>query len=118
MKGPIMTEPRDRDQEPGYRGTTGRNQGTYGTRTAEQSRQRSQYSRQILSGSQVRPPARSGSSYPANNTVLTQSQLTYAAALGVLLILGLLLWLIFGMGVASIIFFLLALGLLGGWLAF
>ena len=29
-----------------------------------------------------------------------------------------LLWLIFGMGVASIIFFLLALGLLGGWLAF
>jgi len=44
--------------------------------------------------------------------------MTYAAALGVLLILGVLLWLVFGMGVASIIFFLLALGLLGGWLAF
>jgi hypothetical protein len=42
----------------------------------------------------------------------------YAAALGGLLALGLLLWLVFGMGVASIIFFLLALGLLGGWLAF
>jgi hypothetical protein len=44
--------------------------------------------------------------------------MTYAAALGVLLVLGLVLWLLFGMGVASIIFFLLALGLLGGWLAF
>jgi hypothetical protein len=42
----------------------------------------------------------------------------YGAALGILLVLGLLLWLVFGMGVASIIFFLLALGLLGGWLAF
>jgi hypothetical protein len=49
---------------------------------------------------------------------LTQPQLLYAASLGILLVLGLLLWLIFGMGVASIIFFLLALGLLGGWLAF
>jgi hypothetical protein len=109
---------RDRDQEPGYRGTTGRSQGTYAPRSTDQAKQRSQYSRQILSGSQVRPPARGTSSYPASHAILTQSQLTYAAALGILLVLGLLLWLIFGMGVASVIFFLLALGLLGGWLAF
>lgn len=108
----------DRDREPGYRGTTGRNQSTYGSRPTDQAKQKSQYSRQILSGSQVRPPARGASSYPASHAVLTQSQLTYAAVLGILLVLGLLLWLIFGMGVASIIFFLLALGLLGGWLAF
>jgi hypothetical protein len=50
--------------------------------------------------------------------MLTHSQTLYIASLGVLLLLGLLLWLVFGMGVASIMFFLLALGLLGGWLAF
>ena len=113
-----MSDQPDRDQEPGYRGTTGRNQGTYGSRTTDHSKQKSQYSRQILSGSEVRPPTRAGSSYPSSHAVLTQSQLTYAGALGILLVIGLVLWVLFGMGVASIIFFLLALGLLGGWLAF
>ena len=113
-----MSDMPERDQDPGYRGTTGRNIGSYSTRPADPNKPRTQYQRQILSGAEVRPPTRSASSYPANHAVLTQSQLTYAGALGILLVLGILLWLIFGMGVASIIFFLLALGLLGGWLAF
>jgi len=113
-----MSELRDRDREPGYRGTTGRLTETYRDRRLIDPKQRARHSRQILSGADIRPPARSGSSYPSSNAVLTQSQFTYAAALGVLLALGLVLWLIFGMGVASIIFFLLALGLLGGFLAF
>ena len=49
---------------------------------------------------------------------LTQPQMIYAVSLVILLAIAVLLWLIFGMGVASIFFFILALGLLGGWLAF
>ena len=113
-----MSEQREEKQPPGYRGTTGRLSGTYRT-PAEQARlQRSRQNRQIFSGAEIHPPSRTLSSYPAQSTTLTQPQMLYAASLGILLVLGILLWLIFGMGVASIIFFLLALGLLGGWLAF
>jgi Flp pilus assembly protein TadB len=113
-----MSEMRDRDQERGYKGTTGRLSDTYRSRTLTDPKSKSRQTRQILSGAEIRPPSRANSSYPATNASVTPSQLTYAVALGILLVLGLLLWLIFGMGVASIIFFLLALGLLGGWLAF
>ena len=113
-----MSEQREEKQPPGYRGTTGRLAGSSRT-PAEQARlQKSRQNRQIFSGAEIRPPSRALSSYPAQSSTLTQPQLLYAASLGILLVLGVLLWLIFGMGVASIIFFLLALGLLGGWLAF
>ena len=113
-----MSEPRDQDQPRGYRGTTGRTTGTYRNAPDQERLQRSRQARQIISGADIRPPTRSPGSYPAPTTVLTQPQMLYGAALAILLVLGLLLWLIFGMSVASVIFFLLALGLLGGWLAF
>jgi hypothetical protein len=113
-----MSEHPQEKQPPGYRGTTGRLAGPNRT-PAEQARlQRSRQNRQIFSGAEIRPISRGLSSYRAPTAALTQPQQMYAAALGALAVLGILLWLIFGMGVASIIFFLLALGLLGGWLAF
>jgi hypothetical protein len=112
-----MTESDEQGHAKGYRGTTGRISGRGAQGEPLRSRSRPP-ARQILSGADIRQPLRSPGSYPAPTTVLTQPQTLYAAALGILLVLGLLLWLIFGMGVASIIFFLLALGLLGGWLAF
>lgn len=113
-----MSERQDDERPRGYRGTTGRNQGSYQRPPDADRVRRSRQARQILSGAEIRPPARVASSYPVSKAILTQPQLMYAAALGILLVLALVLWLIFGMGVASIIFFLLALGLLGGWLAF
>ena len=106
------------ESQRGYRGTTGRTTGSYRPQPDQDRLQKSRQARQIMSGADVRPPARSGSTYPVAETALTQSQMIYAVALGILLALGVLLWLIAGMGVASIFFFLLALGLLGGWLAF
>lgn len=113
-----MTERRDDERERGYRGTTGRNTGAAQRRPDPEKLARSRQARQILSGAEIRPPTRLSSSYTVSSNTFTQPQLMYAVALGILLMLGLLLWLIFGLGVASIIFFLLALGLLGGWLAF
>jgi hypothetical protein len=114
----MAEQPPEEKRQPGYRGTTGRLSGTYRT-PAEQARlKRSRQNRQIFSGAEIQPPSRSLSSYGMPPSSFTQPQMLYAAALGILLVLGVLLWLVFGMGVASIIFFLLALGLLGGWLAF
>ena len=113
-----MTDHGDEERPRGYRGVAGR-PADAGQRRPEGDRaRRSRQTRQILSGAEIRPPSRISSSYPVSNNVLTQPQQMYAVSLGILLVLGVLLWLIFGMGVASIIFFLLALGLLGGWLAF
>lgn len=111
-------EPPEEKRSPGYRGTTGRSSGAFRTPAEQVRLQRSRQSRQVFSGAEIQPPPRSLSSYGMSPSSLTQPQLLYASALGILLVLGLLLWLVFGMGVASIIFFLLALGLLGGWLAF
>ena len=113
-----MTDRQDDERPRGYRGTTGRSQLSSQPPPDRDRVARSRQARQILSGAEIRPPTRISSSYPVSTNVFTQPQLMYAAALGILLLLGLLLWLIFGLGVASIIFFLLALGLLGGWLAF
>jgi hypothetical protein len=113
-----VDDEREDTQPRGYRGTTGRTTQPFRSTPDQRGLQRSRQARQILSGAQIRPPNRALSSYPAPASTFTQPQMLYGAALGILLVLGLLLWLIFGMGVASIIFFLLALGLLGGWLAF
>ena len=113
-----MREQDEQNHPRGYRGATGRASGTYGSRPDQTGSRQPQHPRQIVSGADISPPNRSLGSYPAPTPVLTQPQMLYGAALAVLLVLGLVLWLLFGMGVASIIFFLFALGLLGGWLAF
>lgn len=117
-----MTERDDTERSPehsrGYRGATGRPPGSYRPVPDQDRIERSRHARQILSGTDIKPPVRTGSTYPVSETALTQPQVIYAVSLGILLALSILLWLIFGMGVASIFFFLLALGLLGGWLAF
>jgi len=79
---------------------------------------RARHARQILSGADVPLPSTRSNVYAAANGMFTQSQRTYLISLGVLLLLGLLLFFVFSMGVASIIFFLLALTLVAGWLVF
>lgn len=74
--------------------------------------------RQVIAGSEVRPPAPLSSSYASNAGFITPSQRTYLIAVGVLAVLAVLLWLVFSMSVASIIFFILALLLIAGWLVF
>lgn len=91
---------------------------SYRTRPVEERVERSRYARQILSGAEVVPPARLSSSWVDPASGLTESQRTYLIALGVLLVVGLVLWVTVGLSVASVIFFILALGLIGGWLAF
>lgn len=113
-----MSEHNEQKHPQRFRGTTGRLTESQERRLGSARSQQSRQMRQIISGADIRPPNRSTGRYPAPSPVLTQPQLFYSAALGVLLALGLLLWLLFGMEVASIMFFLFALGLLGGWLAF
>ena len=79
---------------------------------------RARQARQVISGSDIRPPSTHSGIYATAGGMFTQSQRTYLISLGVLLILGVLLWAVFSMGVASIIFFLLALSLIAGWLVF
>ncbi|HEY8447114.1 MAG TPA: hypothetical protein VIL01_08405 [Thermomicrobiales bacterium] len=81
---------------------------------------RARHARQVISGSEVRPPATYRlSSAPASGPALvTPTQRNYLVGIAVLLVLGLLLYLFFGFSVASIVFFLLALTLLAGWLVF
>jgi hypothetical protein len=50
--------------------------------------------------------------------MFTLTQRNYLIAVGVLLVLGVLLNLVFSFSIASIIFFLLALALLAGWIVF
>lgn len=78
---------------------------------------RARQARQVIAGVDVRPPSGPTSVY-ANTGLFTQSQRSYLIAIAVLLVFGLLLWFVFSMGVASIIFFLLALTLIAGWLVF
>ena len=74
--------------------------------------------RQVIAGSEVRPPANYASSYASQAGIITPSQRTYLMVVGALLVLAVLLWLIFSMSVASVIFFILALLLIAGWLVF
>jgi Flp pilus assembly protein TadB len=83
--------------------------------------QRSRQARQVIAGSDVRPP--SSPTYSPSYAVepsgmFSPAQRNYLIAVAVLLILGVLLYVVFSFGIASIIFFLLALALLAGWVVF
>jgi Flp pilus assembly protein TadB len=79
---------------------------------------RARNARQVLSGADVRPPTSQSSVYASTSGLFSSSQRTYLISAGVLLVFGTLLWLIFGFSVASIIFFILSLTLIAGWLVF
>lgn len=83
----------------------------------QRQRKHLQNARQVLAGDAVRP---SPDPWVVNNSSmpLTPLQRNYLIALIVLLIIGgLLVWLT-GLGIASIVFFVLAVGLIGAWLIF
>ncbi len=79
---------------------------------------RARHARQIVSGADVRPPSTRSGVYATAGGLFTQSQRTYLISVGVLLVFGVVLWLVFSMSVASVIFFLLSLTLIAGWLVF
>jgi hypothetical protein len=79
---------------------------------------RARQARQVIAGPDVRPPARLSSTYLPEEGGITPPQRTYFIALIVLLVIAVALYAFFGMGVASVIFFLLALTLIAGWLVF
>ena len=80
--------------------------------------ERSRQARQILSGAEIEHPTRLSSSWADPSAPISESQRTYLISMLVLLAIGLVLAFTVGFGIASIFFFLLALGLIGGWLAF
>lgn len=89
-----------------------------GSRPDDDRLTRARQARQVISGADIRPPSTYSGVYAASAGLFTPSQRTYLITVGVLLVLGVLLWLVFGMGVASIIFFLLSLTMIAGWLVF
>lgn len=78
---------------------------------------RVRHARQVLAGDAVRPEpdpwALGGSLLP-----LSPLQRNYLIALVILLIVGVLLSFLAGMSIASVFLFVLALGLIGGWVVF
>jgi hypothetical protein len=83
--------------------------------------QRSRQARQVIAGSDIRPP--SSPTYSPSYAVqpagmFSPAQRNYLIAVAVLLVLGILLYVVFSFGIASVIFFLLALALLAGWVVF
>ncbi|MGH2615491.1 MAG: hypothetical protein ACRDJC_09655 [Thermomicrobiales bacterium] len=71
--------------------------------------------RQILSGSELAPPRDTfGSQSPAGQQI--SLAVAYLAGLGALVILSALVWAIWGMGPASAILLLVAIGLIASWL--
>lgn len=80
-------------------------------------RTRVRRARQILAGDSIRP---SPDPWSTSGGILGMSSLqrNYLVVLAVLLILGLLIAYAFGAGVASVILFVLALGLIAAWLVF
>lgn len=73
--------------------------------------------RQVLSGDAIRPspdPWQVG----ADAIPLSPLQRNYLIILGVLLLIGVVLALVVGLGIASILLFVLALGLIAAWLVF
>lgn len=80
---------------------------------------RARAARQVIAGSELRPPTSLSSQYAtAEEGWLLPPQRTYLIVCGALLLLALAVYFVVGMGVASVIFFLLALTLLAGWLVF
>ena len=82
---------------------------------------RARRARQVIAGSEIRIPPRAQYSLgyaTHDHGLFSAAQRNYLIALAVLLALGLVLYVVFSFGVASIIFFLLALTLLAGWIVF
>jgi hypothetical protein len=70
--------------------------------------------RQVLAGTDVQPPA-SPIHFGERGGPVGSNELRYLLVLAALLLLALLLYALWGMGPASVVFFFLALGLLAGW---
>ena len=73
--------------------------------------------RQVLAGTDVHPPD-NPIDFGYSDELFTPEQRVYLVVLAVLLILAIILWALFSLGIASIVFFLLAVGLLVGWFLF
>ncbi len=94
----------------------------------DDAKQRSNRARQVISGSDIRPPGQSA--YPGGPSSsqrfvayeeegpMSSPQWIYLGILAALLALAIILYLVFGGGVASVFFFLLALALFCGWFVF
>jgi hypothetical protein len=92
----------------------------------DDAKRRANRARQVISGSDIRPP--SPSAYPGGSSQryvsyeeegpMSSPQWIYLGILAALLALAIILYLIFGGGVASVFFFLLALALFCGWFVF
>lgn len=92
----------------------------------DDAKRRANRARQVISGSDVRPPA--SSTYPASGSQryvsyeeegpMSSPQWIYLGILAALLALAIILYLVFGGGVSSVFFFLLALALFCGWFVF
>lgn len=79
--------------------------------------QQAQRGRQVFAGGELRPPDHP-LDFGAPEGLVDSTQRTYLIVLMGLLVVALVLFFIFGMGLASPIFFILALSLLAGWLVF
>ena len=73
--------------------------------------------RQVFAGTDVHPP-RDPIDFGYRDELFAPEQRVYLVALAVLLVIAIILWALVGLGIASIFFFLLALGLLAGWFLF
>ena len=78
---------------------------------------RARRARQVLAGQELRAPEHP-LDYGAPEGLVDATQRTYLIVLAGLLLIALLLYLIWGLGPASPILFILALALLAGWLVF
>jgi hypothetical protein len=92
----------------------------------DDAKQRANRARQVISGSDIRPPSPSAA-YPGapqryvsyeEEGQMSSPQWIYLGILAALLALAIILYLIFGGGVSSVFFFLLALALFCGWFVF
>lgn len=93
----------------------------------DEAKQRASRARQVISGGDIRPPG--ASSYPSAASAqryvsyeeegpMSSPQWIYLGILAALLALAIILYLVFGGGVSSVFFFLLALALFCGWFVF
>ncbi|MBA3337222.1 MAG: hypothetical protein H0T49_06625 [Chloroflexia bacterium] len=79
--------------------------------------ERIRQARQVLAGSELRSP-REPMSVRAHEGPISIEQRNYLIALGVLLLLAIVIYALAGLGIASAVFFILAIGLIAGWLIF
>lgn len=92
----------------------------------DDAKRRASRARQVISGSDVRPPSQTPYSPSSSQRyiayeeegAMSSPQWIYLGILAALLALAIILYLIFGGGVSSVLFFLLALALFCGWFVF